>query len=85
MKTIFENEFIRVSETGRDYDFVATIENKTNKALSLVFHDLEEAEENAITEQYNIPANDWIGLTNWEYEGNNKQALEQGDYIISAE
>lgn len=82
MKTIFENEFIKVSETGRDYDFVAVIENKTDKPITMVM-DKEIADENCIIDQFNIPSNDWIGLTNWEFDGNTKQALEQGDYEIA--
>ena len=30
MTTIFENDLIKVSVTGRDYDFIAIIDNKTD-------------------------------------------------------
>lgn len=81
-QTIFENEFIKVSETGRDYDFVAIIENKTDKPITMTV-DEEIAEENCITDHIYIPANDWVGLCNLEYEGNTKQALQQGYYQIA--
>lgn len=35
MTTIFENDFIKVSTTNKDYDFINVIENKTNKQTNL--------------------------------------------------
>lgn len=81
MKTIFENETIQVKETKRDYDFVAIIINKTNKNITMQM-DEEIAEENCIIDRFKIPANDYVGLCNWEYFGNTQQALEQGNYNI---
>lgn len=83
MKVVFENESIKVSETGHDYDFVATIENKTDKTI-IMSMDKEEADEEVILNPIVIPANDWIGLTNWEYEGNTQLALSWGRYEIKA-
>ena len=56
MKTVFENDMIVVKETGRDYDFIAIIENKTDKDISI---DIGNE-----SEYYNIKikANDWLGL-----------------------
>ena len=81
MKTIYENESIKVSETGRNYDFVAVIENKTDKDIIMQM-DEEIAAENAIEPSFEIKANDYVGLFNFEYAGNTQQALEQGDYKI---
>lgn len=57
MNKIFENDKIKISETGRDYDFIAVIENKTDKKIKIVFDDDE-------MEIYNflIEANNWIGF-----------------------
>jgi len=33
MNTIFESDIIKVSETGQDYDFIATVYNKTNNGV----------------------------------------------------
>lgn len=41
MKTIFENEFIRVESTGKNYDFIATIENKTDKNIRLRYNPMD--------------------------------------------
>lgn len=59
MKTIFENELIRVELTGRDYDFIATVENKTDKKIRIHYKDMD------IFDTYDaidIEPNDWVGL-----------------------
>ena len=50
---IFENEEILVKETGHDYDFIATVENKTDHEITIVFDDdfIEP-----------IVVDDWIGI-----------------------
>ena len=80
MKTIFENDLFALKETGRDYDFVAVIENKTDHDIELQMDDLL-AEENAVQNHIRVPANDWIGLVNWEYESgcNLAIAIQNGD------
>lgn len=59
MKTIFENEFIRVESTGRDYDFIATIENKTDKNIRLRYNPMDF---DVIYDTIDIEPNDWVGL-----------------------
>ncbi len=59
MKTIFENEFIRVKSTGRDYDFVATVENKTDKNIRIRYNPMDFL---VTHDTIDIAPNDWIGL-----------------------
>lgn len=59
MKTIFENEFIRVESTGQDYDFIATVENKTDKNIRLRYNPMDFV---VIYDTIDIEPNDWIGL-----------------------
>ena len=59
MKTIFENEFIRVKSTGRDYDFVATVENKTDKNIRIRYNPMDF---DVIYDTIDIEPNDWVGL-----------------------
>ena len=57
--TIFENDFIKVSTTGKDYDFIAVIENKTNQEICVHY------DESGYNDNYNpilVAPNDWIGL-----------------------
>ena len=56
MKTVFENEVIKVSRTGRDYDFIAVVENKTDKKVQIVFDNELEFYN------FSLGANDWVGL-----------------------
>ena len=59
MKTIFENELIRVESTGRDYDFIATVENKTDKNIRLRYNPMDF---DVIYDTIDIEPNDWVGL-----------------------
>ena len=84
MKKVYENGYISVSETGNDFDFVAVIQNETNKKLTLDFYDLEKIE----LEPYGCE-NDWCGLTNTEYYCTMERpdysymvAIENGDYDV---
>ena len=57
--TIFENEFIKVSTTDKDYDFIAVIENKTNEQICIHY------DEPCYNDNYDpilIAPNEWIGL-----------------------
>ena len=59
MKTIFENEFIRVESTGKDYDFIATIENKTDKKIRVHYKDMDLLDT---YDTIDVEPNDWVGL-----------------------
>ncbi len=57
--TIFENDFIKVSTTDKDYDFIAVIENKTNEQICIHY------DEPCYNDNYDpilIAPNEWIGL-----------------------
>ena len=63
MTTIFENDFIKVSTTGRDYDFIAVIENKTNNQICIHYN------EPGYDDNYDpisIRSNSWVGVENDE-------------------
>ena len=57
MKVIFENDIVKVSETGRDYDFIAVVENKLDEEIQVIFDD-EDLEPETMT----IDGNDWCGI-----------------------
>ena len=62
MKTIFEDSKLKISTTDKDYDFIAVIENKTDKEICIIF-------DNEECPMIKIGANEWIGLlaTDEEY------------------
>lgn len=49
---------IDFKETGHDYDFIATIENNTDKILKLFIDDLE----GWYSEPVVVAAHDWVGF-----------------------
>lgn len=57
--TIFENDFIKVSTTDRDYDFIAVIENKTNQKICVHY---DEPGYNDNYDPILIQPNGWVGL-----------------------
>lgn len=57
--TIFENDFVKISTTDKDYDFIAVIENKTNEQIC-VHYDKPGYNDNY--DPILIAPNDWIGL-----------------------
>lgn len=57
--TIFENDFIKVSTTDKDYDFIAVIENKTNNKICVHY---DEPGYNDNYDPILIRSNDWVGL-----------------------
>lgn len=59
MTVIFENDFIKVSTTGHDYDFIAVVENKTDKQICVHY---DEPGYNDNYDPILIAPNDWIGL-----------------------
>lgn len=55
--TIRNDDYIKVETTGHNYDFIATIENKTENTILIVFDD-----ESDYLPEITINAYDWIGL-----------------------
>lgn len=59
MTTIFENDLIKVSTTGHDYDFIAIIDNKTDGQICIHY---DKPGYNDNYDPILIAPNDWIGL-----------------------
>lgn len=57
--TIFENDFIKVSTTGRDYDFIAIIDNKTDGQICIHY---DKPGYNDNYDPILVAPNDWVGL-----------------------
>lgn len=55
---LYEDEVVKVETTGRDYDFIATIENKTERTIYLTFASGLEYGEACLE----IEGHDWAGL-----------------------
>lgn len=84
--TIFENDFIKVSTTDKDYAFIAVIENKTNEQICVHY---EKPGCNDNYDPISIAPNDWVGLfanekgIDWlkAFENNQIYVVTNGDEI----
>ena len=79
--TIFENEFIKVDTTDKDYDFIAVIENKTNEQIC-VHYDKPGYNDNY--DPILIAPNDWIGLLANEEGRDWVKAIKNNQIYIAA-
>lgn len=50
---LYEDKNIILKSTGRDYDFIATIENKLDKPIHITFEN---------EDKIGMSANNWVGL-----------------------
>ena len=81
MTTIFENDLIKVSTTGRDYDFIAVIENKTNQKICVHY---DAPYYNDDYDPILIQPNDWIGLLADEEGRDWVKAIENNQiYVVT--
>ena len=83
MTTIFENDLIKVSTTGHDYDFIAVVENKTNEQICVHYDDP------GYNDNYDpilIAPNDSIGLLE-DHEGRDRvKAIKNNQiYIVTGD
>lgn len=67
---------VEIKETGNEYDFIAYIENNTDKTLKLYIDDLEGWYSNTII----VPANDWIGFLQNDEERFLVESIMNGDF-----
>lgn len=76
MKTIYENEYIKVLDNGHNYDFRYVIENKKEHDLNIYLNGMDDYIE--------IDKSNWIGLFNGEYSDDIIRCLqnENGDYNL---
>lgn len=81
MTTIFENDLIKVSTTGRDYDFIAIIDNKTDGQICIHY---DEPGYNDNYDPILVAPNDWFGLLADDEGRNWVKAIENNQiYIVT--
>ena len=81
MTTIFENDLIKVSTTGRDYDFIAIIDNKTDGQICIHY---DEPGYNDNYDPILVAPNDWFGLLADEKGRDWVNAIENNQiYIVT--
>ena len=81
MTTIFENDLIKVSTTGRDYDFIAIIDNKTDGQICIHY---DKPGYNDNYDPILIAPNDWAGLLANEEGRDWLKAIENNQiYVVT--
>ena len=81
MATIFENDLIKVSTTGRDYDFIAIIDNKTDGQICIHY---DEPSYNNNYDPILVAPNDWFGLLADEKGRDWVKAIENNQiYVVT--
>lgn len=71
----FENPF-ELQETGREYDFIATVQNNTDSVLRFTF------DENLGIEDFDVAPNDWVGLMADDNGRETYRAIKTEDYKL---
>lgn len=72
---------VEFKKTGRDYDFVATVENNTDKTLKLFIDDLEGWYSDPIL----VAAHDWVGFLADDYGRSQADHIMNGDFKVVLE
>lgn len=81
MTTIFENDLIKVSTTGHDYDFIAIIDNKTDGQICIHY---DKPGYNDNYDPILIAPNDWAGLLADEEGRDWVKAIENNQiYVVT--
>lgn len=72
---------VDIKKTGHDYDFIATIENNTDKTMKLYIDDLE----GWYSEPVVVAANDWVGFLADEEGRFQVESIMNGDFQVILE
>lgn len=67
---------VELKETGQDYDFIAYVENNTDKTLKLYIDDLEGWYSEPIV----VFANDWVGFLADDEGRFQVESIKNGDF-----
>lgn len=78
MKTIFEDEDICITDLEKDFDFIALIQNKSNKDLCIDFMEDD-------TDTLQIKSQNWLGILADNNGYNQLDKLYKGQYHIKEE
>ena len=81
MTTIFENDLIKVNTTGKDYGFIAIIDNKTDGQICIHY---DKPGYNNNYDPILVAPNDWFGLLADEEGRDWVKAIENNQiYVVT--
>ena len=76
IKSNYDEGKVNFKETGRDYDFIAAIENDTDKTLKLFIDDLEGWYSDPII----VPPHEWVGFLADDEGRFQAESIKNGDF-----
>lgn len=76
IKSKYNEGKVNFKETGNDHDFIAIIENNTDKTLKVFIDDLE----GWYSEPVLIPAHDWVGFLADDTGLFQVESIKNGDF-----
>lgn len=76
--TILRDDFLQIRTTGHDYDFVASIYNKTNKPIHLIF----DEEVGVDVDKLELDALNWYGILANENGYKMLEALINNKFLV---
>ena len=82
MKTLYEDDDIRLCSTGRDYDFIATIENKNDYPVIVCIDDDDEHYGEDIGIDKCGSEFDWTGLLADDYSPWIVKQICEGNFVV---
>lgn len=77
---IYDDDKLAVETTGRSYDFIATVENKTDETIIIMF-----TGEYSYCDDFKIDAEEWVGILADDEGRDTLKAFETGDFMITSE
>ncbi len=78
MKITYEDKNIVVRETGQDFGFIATIENKTDENIAILPDDNSDYE--TLFEAFDIQPLNWVGLLANEEGRSTLRAIKENKF-----
>lgn len=76
IKSKYNEGKVNFKETGNDHDFIAIIENNTDKTLKIFVDDLE----GWYVEPIIVPAHDWVGFLADDEDRFLVESIKNGDF-----
>lgn len=67
--------------TGHDYDFIATVENQTDRSIKLII----KPDDNGLDHVFDLGPREWFGILADEMGRYDLECLENGEYEVEVQ
>lgn len=84
MKLVTKNDYFEMHETGRSYDFIATVQNTTDSPITISFDSIDQDPYGYCPENFEVAPRDWVGLLADENGWATFKAIKNGDFSVES-